>query len=256
MSFTIENVEFYILIIVRISTFVFSAPFFNISNVPLRLKIGFSLFLTLIMFQLIGYQPLHYSGNIGFASLVIKEAVVGLLIGYMTNICSYIINFTGQIIDMEIGFSMVNIFDPVSKIQTTITGNFYSYMVMLMLLATNMHYFILNAIVDSFQLIPIGDAFFSPNLYEIMVRFLGDYFIIGFRITLPVFGAILLVNVILGIIAKIAPQMNMFVVGIQLKVFVGLFILLLIVGTIPTISRFIFEEMEEMASLIIKAIVP
>lgn len=256
MNFNIENVEFYLVLLVRISAFMFSAPFFSMSNVPVKVKVGLAFFITIFVYSMIGYQPLHYVGMIGFSMLLIKEAIVGLLIGYMANISTFILGFTGQFIDMEIGFSMVNVLDPVSKVQTTITGNFYSYMVMLMLLATNMHYFVLRAIVDSFRLIPVERAILSKNLYEIMVRFLGEYFVIGFRIALPIFSCILIINVVLGILAKVAPQMNIFVIGMQLKIIVGLFILFIMVGTIPVISDFVFDEMEKMTSLIIEAMKP
>lgn len=256
MSFTIENLEFYLMIIVRMSGFIYAAPFFGMTNVPRRVKAGLAVFLGLMMANMIDYTPLTYSGTIGFAILVIREAIVGLLIGMSANLCSYIVSFSGQLIDMEIGLSMVNVLDPVSKIQTTITGNLYSYFVMFMLLATNMHYYILSAIFDSYTLIPIGHAVLNPNLYEIIVQFVVDYFVIGFRIILPVFATTLLLNIVLGIMAKVAPQMNMFVIGMQLKIMVGFIVLLLIVEMVPQVSDFIFTEMKTMMNLMIRSMTP
>lgn len=253
MDFTIERLEFYLLIIVRISAFVAVAPFYSLSSVPQRVKAGLAVFLGLMMVSMVPYTPLEYYGVIGYAMLVMEEAIAGLLIGYVAQLCTYIISFSGHLIDMEIGFSMVSELDPSTKIQTTITGNFYSYMVMFMLMITNMYYYILSALFDSFRLIPIGEVLLKRNLYEIMAAFMGDYFVIGFRIVLPIFAATLLINIVLGILAKVAPQMNMFVIGMQLKVFVGLFILWVIVETIPTISDFIFTEMRSMMNDIIRA---
>lgn len=254
MNITLENIEFYILVLVRISACIAVAPFFSLSNIPMKVKVGLSVFLTVLVVQVTKYEPLQYNGSIGFACLVMKEAISGLLLGYMTNICTHIISFAGSIIDMDIGFSMINELNPVTKIETTITGNLYGYLVMLMMIVTNMHQYILLAIFDSFRLIPVGKAVISPNLYEIFTKFMGDYFVIGFRIVLPIFAATLMVNVILGILAKIAPQMNMFVIGMQLKIFVGLCILLLLVGTIPTITGFVFDEMKTMTNLILRAL--
>ncbi|MFA9463822.1 MAG: flagellar biosynthetic protein FliR [Velocimicrobium sp.] len=256
MSFTIENLEFYLMIIVRMSAFIFSAPFFNLTNVPRKVKVGIAVFLGLMMANMVEYTPLVYSGTIGFGILVIKEAIVGLLIGYSANVCSYIVNFSGQLIDMEIGLSMVNVLDLVSKIQTTISGNLYSYLVMFLLMATNMHYYILSALFDSFTLIPIGKAVIKPSMYEIMVRYIVDYFVIGFRIILPVFATTLLINIILGIMAKVAPQMNMFVIGMQLKIIIGFVVLLLIIELVPQVSDFIFTEMKMMMNLIMRAMAP
>lgn len=256
MSFTVENVEFYLMIIVRMSAFVVVAPFFNMSSVPRKVKAGFAVFLGLMMANMLDYTPLTYTGTIGFMALIIKEAVVGLLIGYAASICTYIVNFSGELIDMEIGLSMVNQFDPVSRVQTTITGNLYSYLIMFLLMATNMHYYILSALFDSFKLIPIGSAVIPPTFYELIVRYIVDYFVIGFRIVLPVFATTLLMNIVLGIMAKVAPQMNMFVIGMQLKILVGLIILLLVIELLPQISDFVFTEMKTMINLFMRAMAP
>ena len=246
MTFTIENFEFYLLILVRITGYVFTAPFFSLKNVPIRIKAGFSIFLAAILLYTVPYTTPEYSTVIGFAVLIVKEALAGAIMGLFANIAYQIIAFSGQFIDMEIGFSMVNVFDPTTNIQTTITSNLYGYLVLLVMFITNLHHYFIRAIVDSFQLIEIGKVSFSPNLYQLMVGFITDYFIIGFRIVLPVFAAILIVNTLLAILAKIAPQMNMFVVGMQIKIFVGLIVLAVIMELIPGVADAIFNEMKKM----------
>lgn len=251
MTFTVENLEYYILILVRMTTFITVAPFFGQKSIPVKVKAGFSLFLTIIIFETLGSEPVTYNGIIGFAILVMKEAVVGLLIGYAANICSSILNFAGQIMDMEIGFAMVNVMDPVSNTQITITSNLYMYFIMLIMVVTDMHHYILRTMIETYSAIPIGQAVFRVDLYKDMIRFMTDFFIIGFRIVLPIFSATLIVNVVLGILAKVASQMNMFVVGMQLKIMVGLVILFFVIILLPTVSDFIFSEMKTMMNLFI-----
>lgn len=253
MTFTVQNFEVFLLILVRITAFVYVAPFFSLRDVPQKVKVGFSLFFTLVLFQIVPGQ-IQYNGVIGFAGLIISELTVGLVIGFFTNVSYYILNFAGSMMDMEIGFSMVNELDPVSNIQTTITSNYYSYIVMLMMLVTNLHHYIIQAVADTFKVIPLGGAKIRPDLYLLMVKFIKDYFIIGFRIVLPVFAGMLIVNSILAILAKIAPQLNMFVIGLQLKVLVGLLILFLLVGFTSTVSGFIFDEMIAMMKSAIGAL--
>lgn len=256
MDVTVENLEFYLMVVVRISGFIFAAPFFSLNQVPIRVKTAISVFLGLMVAGMVDYIPLEYAGTIGFGILIVKELMLGIILGFSSSICIYILNFAGQLIDMEIGFSMVNMFDPVSKIQTTITGNLYSYLVMLMLMVTNMHYYLIRAIVDSFRLIPVGEVTIPVNIYEAFMKFMVDYFIIGFRIILPIFAATLLVNVVLGVLAKAAPQMNMFVVGMQLKVIVGLGMLWMVVDLVPEVADFIFTEMRGMVTVILKVLSP
>lgn len=147
---------------------------------------------------------------------------------------------------MEIGLSMAQVFDPTTNTETGLTGSLYSYLLMLFMIVSNMHIFLLNALVDSYTLIPINGIKLDDTMYDTVMGFMANYFIIGFRIVLPVFASILLLNCILGIMAKVAPQMNMFAVGMQLKVMVGLFVMFITVAILPVLSNFIFSHMQTM----------
>lgn len=252
MTFTLENFELFFLILVRISGFIYTAPLFSLRSVPVRVKAGFSIFLSIILYYTIPLSASDYIGVIGFAILVVKEAIAGALMGLFSNIAYHILAFAGRIIDMEIGFSMVNQLDPVTMVQTSITTNLYGYLVLLMMVITNLHHYFLKAVVDSYQVVGIGEAVFPPNMYRLMLRFIIDYFVIAMRIVLPVFAAILVVNTVLGILAKVAPQMNMFVIGIQLKVLVGLIVLYMVIGLVPSVADYIFNEMKSLLQAIIE----
>ncbi len=256
MNITVESIESFLLILVRLSAFIFAAPIFSNSQIPRKVKACFSVFISMIIYNTVAVELPAYSDVISFAILVMQEAIVGLILGFIISACMYIVNCAGRLIDMEMGLSMANMMDPSTRIQASITGAFYTQMVLLLLLITNMHYYILRAIVDSFKHVPLGGVVFHAGLYEIMQSFLVDFFVIGFRIVLPVFAAMLIVNVVLGVLARIAPQMNMFVVGMQLKIFVGLVILYIIVSTLPMVSDFIAVEMKKYINIIMKALAP
>ncbi|HWT27245.1 MAG TPA: flagellar biosynthetic protein FliR, partial [Mobilitalea sp.] len=236
MTFTIENFDFYLLILVRITGFIYTAPFFSLKDVPIRVKTGFSIFLAAILFYTVPSVTLQYSDVIGYAILVVKEALAGVIMGLFANIAYSIISLAGQMIDTEIGFSMVNELDPVTMNQITITSNLYGYLILLMMVISDLHHYFIKALVDSFQVVGVGQEVFNPGMYQLMVRFITDYFIIGFRIVLPIFAAILVVNTILAILAKVAPQINMFVIGMQLKVLVGLIVLAMVIQYVPSVS--------------------
>ena len=251
MTFKLENFEIFYLILVRISGFIYTAPLFSLRNIPFRVKAGLSIFISFILFFTLPVSAPEYNGVIEFAILVVKEAIAGALMGLFSNIAYHILSFAGQIIDMEIGFSMINQLDPLTNVSTTITANLYGYLVLLMMVATNLHHYIIKAVVDSYKVIGLGQAVFQADMYRLMLRFIIDYFIIGMRIVLPIFAAILVVNTVLGILAKAAPQMNMFVIGMQLKVLVGLFVLYLIMAFVPSVADFIFNEMMELLRAVI-----
>ena len=252
-TFSLETFEIFLLILVRVSCFMYIAPFYGMSAVPAKVKIGVSFFVSLLILGFVDQSYVEYTGVIGYAVIVLKEGITGLLIGLAANVCNSIILFAGNIIDMDIGLAMAMEFDPINNAQVTITGNLYNYFILLLLVATNMHHYILQAFVDAFTVIPLnGQAFNWDSLLSSMTKYMGDMFIISFRIVLPVFACIMILNCILGIMAKVSPQMNMFAVGMQLKVLVGLLVLLLTVQLLPSIANFIFTEMKKLMVLFIE----
>lgn len=256
MSFTVENLEVYLAIAMRITGFVMLAPFFGIKNVPQQVKLLLSMAVSIIVYCVIPYEPLEYQGVIGYAGVIISEAIAGMILGLFANLAMYILNFAGQIADMEIGFSMVTTFDPSNQLQVTVTSNILTYAVTLMMIVTNLHLYIIRAVVDSFLLVPVGQVAISPMMYQGYLQFLLDYMVLGFRIILPVFAALLVVNVVLAVLAKAAPQLNMFVVGFQIKIFVGLAVLVIMMLFLSSISNIVFEKMMEMIKMAVAYLMP
>ena len=246
LSFTFDELLTFLLILVRITCFIYLAPFFNMGNTPNRVKIGLGVFVSYLIYQtLLPIESLRYDTILEYSVLVLKEAMVGLIIGFGANICMSVVNFTGSIIDMETGMAMATLLDPQTKQDTSISGVLYQYAMSLMLIVTGMYQYLLKAIVETYTLITINGAVFNKeHLLNSMVQFMGNYLTIGFRICLPVFCAMILLNAILGIMAKVSPQMNMFAVGIQLKLFVGLGILFLVATMLPNAADFIFTQMK------------
>ncbi len=245
-TFSLVTFEYFLLCLVRVATFVFVAPFFNLTTTPNRVKIGFSVFVSiLVTIYIAPEEAVTYQSVVGYAALVLKEAMAGLLMGFGLNMCSYIVNFAGYVIDMDIGISMAQEFNPVMNTQSTITGMLYFYGVNALLIVSGMYRYMVKALIESFQLIPLGgEVFEMDHLLESMATYMVDFFSIAFRIMLPVFACIMIMNCVLGIMAKVAPQMNMFSVGIQLKIIAGFTVLYLTAFLMPSIAEFIFTEMK------------
>lgn len=245
LQFTVENLEYFLFIVTRVSAFVFTAPFFTFGQVPRRVKAGFVFMFSLVLYLTLPAKPFQYRGVVDFAMIMFFEVMAGALLGYFTNIVMSILNFTGRLIDMEIGFAMVTMFDPVFKVQSSVSGNLYSYFIILLLLIGNFQHYFIKAFVDAFSVIPIGQAYVGANMVYVITVFLRDYFVIAMRLMLPVYAAMLLVNTVLGVMAKVAPQMNMFVVGIQFKLLAGLMVLLLMMTMLPGVADILINEMKK-----------
>jgi flagellar biosynthetic protein FliR len=246
-SFTYGDLEIFLLILVRVTSFIFICPFFGGRQTPNLLKIGYGILLAILLYGAVPYNPPQYNTIIGYTVIVLKEVMVGFLIGYAVQICELISAFAGTIVDMQIGLSMVNIFDPNTNEQVTITGSLYSQVLTIMLILSGMYQYILKALTDTFTLIPINGAVINPDrMLESILIFMRDYIVIGFRICLPIFIITFITNIILGVLAKVSPQMNMFAVGIQIKIVIGLLIMFITVTMLNDASNFVFINMKEL----------
>ena len=175
----------------------------------------------------------------------------GLLIGYAASICNSIVLFAGNIIDMDIGLSMSTEFNQDMGTETTLTGNLYYYLVLLLLITSDFIPIWYVRLRILFSVIPIAHQKFAwDHLLSAITRYMGDSFIIGFRIFLPFFACIMVLNCVLGIMARVAPQMNMFSIGMQLKILVGFVVLYLIVFLLPNVANYIFDEIKTMVKLV------
>ena len=251
-TFSLLTFEYYLLVLVRIASFVAVAPFFGLSSVPTRVKAGFSAVVAILIAQAMPGQ-VTYDGMLEYGIIVAKEALTGLFIGMAANCCTYIIGFAGQLMDMQIGLSMAQEYNPLTRTEESVTGNLYYYSIMLLLLISDLYHYIIKAIADTYTLIPVNAQVFQwEYLVNGMVRFITDMLVIGFRITLPVFACCMIMNCILGIMAKVAPQMNMFSVGIQLKIFAGFAVLIVTVFLLPRAATLIGDEIKTMLRVMVK----
>ena len=256
MKFTVEYLECFLLVMVRVSAMIFVMPVFSDRNIPIKVKAGISFFLAVFACTIVDYNAVSYTGVIGYSILVVKEAITGLLIGMAANLCLYILDFSGHMMSLELGLSMATEFDPTSNMHSTVISNFLKYAFMLMFLVTDMHYYLIKVLIESFNTIPVGGMKPNGGIVSSMVRYITDYFVIGFRIFFFFFSCILVINIVLGILARIAPQMNMFVIGMQLKIFVGLVVLYFVMNLLPGLCDFIFQEMQDLTDMFVKSITP
>lgn len=255
-SFSMAELEYFMLIFCRVSCLVYVVPFFSMNNTPRRVRIGFSFVVAVLLYFSMAEKPiLVYDTLLGYAILVLKEAITGLLMGFACNICTTVVGFAGRIIDMETGLSMASLMDPTTRENMSITGMIYNYAITLILIITGIYEYILKALAESFILIPIvGAQLRSDRLLDTMLKFMSDYVLIAFRICLPMFAVMILLNALLGILTKVAPQMNMFSVGMQMKVLVGLIMLVMTTGMLPGISDMIYTEIKTMMVAFVEAI--
>lgn len=225
LSLILNKYQLFLLIAVRTSGIFIFSPFFSSQNIPNTMKVGLTFSISLILASIIPYELSLSNGALSI--IILKELSVGILIGFISYAIFSAFYVMGQIIDMKIGFGMVNVIDPQNRVQVPLMGNFYYTLSFLLLLGINGHHHIISALKDSYSYIPIGNFKFSEGTMNLLVNILSKSFELGFKLSMPIVAIVFLTDIILGILSKTIPQMNVFVVGMPLKILIGLLIILI-----------------------------
>ncbi len=234
--------DVFLLVFVRITGLFVMSPVFGRRNIPAIYKVGFSFLMAILVVQGVQMPNLEtYTSLLSWIVLLGKEFIIGLMLGFVSYAVISAMYIAGQLIDMRIGFGMVNVFDPVSNIQIPITADFYIILTTLFMLVTDGHHLLIYALAQSFEKLPIGTAAFSTTLIDQMIRLVGIVFDIGFKIAAPVTVVIMITDMALGIIAKSVPQMNVFMLGMPVKVILGLLMIFFAMTSFHALLDFLME---------------
>ncbi|WP_077621950.1 flagellar biosynthetic protein FliR [Sediminibacillus massiliensis] len=235
----------FLLIFVRITSFFVTLPIFSYRNVPTHFKIGFSFFLTWIMVYTVDIPELAF--NEMFPLLLIKEVIVGLSLGLIAYIILSAIQIAGGFIDFQMGFAIANVIDPQTGAQSPLMGQYFYTIALLFLLAVNGHHLMIDGIFYSYETIPLDRylPFEETAIADFVIHSFNRMFIIAFQIAVPVVGCLFLVDIALGIIARTVPQLNVFVVGLPLKILVSFIVLFPSMAIYMILIQNLFEVMLE-----------
>lgn len=217
----------YLLVLTRISGIFIISPFLGSTNISMVIRISAAVAISLVLFPIIEVKAgaVIPESLIGYIIVLCSELFIGWIIGFIASLTFSAIRMAGQILDMQVGFAMVNVLDPTTGQQIPLIGSFKYNLAIIIFLVTNSHHLLLTGLFDSFRLIPILSNPFSISVTKLVVDMVAGTFTIAIKISLPVLVAIVLTDVALGVLARTMPQMNIFIVGIPAKIFVGLFIL-------------------------------
>lgn len=218
------------LITMRISGFILFNPMFGRRNVPSLVKAGFIMVLSLFLFQITGSRgiALDVDNSLEYGFLLLKEFVIGYVLGFVMDLFFVIPTFAGGLIDFNMGMSMANVYDPQTNSSMPITGTVFNYMMLLIFLAIDGHLAVLKIMLLSEEIIPYTQMLFNSGVTLAILDIFKECIILAFKLSIPILAIELLGEVGIGVLMKVIPQINVFVVNIQAKVLLGYMILLLI----------------------------
>jgi flagellar biosynthetic protein FliR len=241
-SWTLAQFIAYGLMLVRVSVVLMTAPVLGNTRIPPQVKAGFALVLTLLLYLASsGPRSLPETSNVlSLAAAIGGEIFAGLIIGYTAYLLFSGIQMAGQIIDIQVGFGLVNVIDPAGGQQVSILGQFYYLVALMFFLAVDGHHALIKALGDSFSLLPAGSIGWLEQAGKagpLLGAFFTKLFIIAFQVAAPSVAVLFLTNLTMGLLSRTLPQMNVFIVGLPLNIVVGLMVTigsLKLLGTVLT----------------------
>lgn len=237
------NIPAFLLILIRLIAFFATLPIFSYRNVPTQHKIAFSFFLALLMYFTVETPVLSIDAE--YFLLILKEAAVGIFVGLLAYIVLAAIQIAGGFIDFQMGFAIANVIDPQTGAQSPLIGQYLYIVTLLFILAVNGHHLMIDGVYYSYEMIAIDQMIplQDESWIQYIIETFNQMFIIAFLMASPIVGCLFLVDVALGIIARTVPQLNVFVVGLPLKIFIALAVLVIAMTFYIMLIRNLFETM-------------
>lgn len=231
------SILLFLLILARTSSFFSVFPAFGGGNVPHRIKAGAAALLAILLYS--GAEPLQAlpSSTGAFMLLIVGEVLLGLLLGSLVHFVFMAAQFAGQAIGVQMGLAAASIFDPTTKEQVAVNGRFYYLIAIMIFLGLDLHHDFIAGLGCSFDVVPPGSGVFPEAGIRHWVALTGQVLLLGVRLSLPVIGALLLVDTALAFLARIVPQMNIFLIGFPLKISLGMLVMALGVGMAGRLLR-------------------
>jgi flagellar biosynthetic protein FliR len=219
-------VIFFALVLSRVAGIFSAIPVFGGRTIPLHIKVVIILMITLVCYPALSITaPVVPTDTFTLALLVLREVMVGVTLGFITKVIFSAVEFSGQIIGMQMGFTISSIIDPSQGTQTQLMSVMQSLLATLLFLSMNIHHLFIRTIVDSFRIIPLGGWHLNAEIIAFLVKGTSEILILGIRLAAPVMVALLLTSVTLGIMARAFPQMNIFMISMPLNIGVGFVVL-------------------------------
>ena len=249
MTFQLQKI---ILIFIRITAFIVICPGFSFKGLPNTFKIGFAISLTLIINSII--PEIDVIDNMFlFLLLNIKETILGLALGFVTNLIFSAAEIAGNLVDFQVGFSMASVYDPSVGTTAANYGKMYYWISISVFFMLDMHHKVITALVKSFDYIPLNTVSFNNYNAKAIVSLFSKVFELALNLGIPIIIVVLVTDIILGIISKTVPQINVLMLGMPVKAMVSFIITLLtlswLINSMGNIMQLIPENIEGFMNL-------
>lgn len=221
----------FLYILARISGFILFNPMLGRRNIPNAFRVGMTLVLSVFTASMID-QAVSVPVPVGIPELAVRmllELAVGVLLGMVANFFFYIPQLAGSIIDTQMGMTMNQMYDPGTSANMSVTGQILNVLMSLLFFAAGGHLTLLRIFLTSGELVPYGQVSIGLPAYNLLLELFVECTVLGIKLSMPILAAELIAQVGMGVLMKVIPQINVFAINIELKVIVGLALLLVLI---------------------------
>lgn len=244
---TTAQITLFSLILMRMSGFILLNPILGRKNIPAQVKAGVIFVLTLTVYSFSSGEAFDIASPLEYGFLLLKEFAAGYVVGFVTELFFFVITFAGFIMDFQMGLSMSTVYDPQSNAQIPVTGGVLQTFYVLLFFAVDGHLALIKILLGSAEIIPYGGILLTQDLAAKIIDLFLECVLMGVKFAFPVLAAEFLMEMGVGILNKVVPQINVFVINIQLKVTVGLTLLIFLISPIG-------EFLSNLVTVMIKSI--
>jgi flagellar biosynthetic protein FliR len=249
---TAGQFETFVLVLIRVSVILLMIPIFQSSQVNPMVRFGLGLAITFVVWHTVPpITPLVGLG--GMTAAVFSQAFVGFVFGFVAFLVFVGIQFAGEVMDLQVGFSIVNVINPLTSQNVSIIGEFQLALGSLIYLTANAHHYLFQGLAGSFSLVPLPFASYSPVLETDIMTFFAHAFFMVFQIAGPIGIALFLTNVGLALMARVAPQLNVFAVGFPLQIIIGLTMMIISLPLLAVVLPQVFSETPRELDAVLRA---
>lgn len=215
----------FILVVARITSIISTAPVFGSNMIKPQVKMFLGIATGILIFPSISVLPMQNLDPMLIGLLLLKEILIGIITGMLSLFLFTGVQLGGQIIGFQMGLSMANILDPQSNVQLSLVSQLKNIAMILIFIAIGGHRLLLGAIFESFKLIPLGIFTIDPSVYFFPVKIFSYVYFTALKIVSPLFVVLLTTHVIMGIMGRLVPQLNLLIIGFPIQISIGLSVL-------------------------------
>lgn len=232
----IGEIQLFLICLARVGSLMATMPIFTGGQTPKRIRTVLALGLSIVVFPVVApYIPHQSFAPVALGVLVMKEAILGLLLGFVAQLLFTAVEFGGTIIGYQMGFAVANVFDPQTQRQISLMSQFQNVLAILIFLSLDIDHLFLRAIVDSYRMLPVGHLNLGGGAIPYLMHLGGDMFSLGIKFSAPVLAVLMLSGLVLGVMSRIFPQLNVFMLSFPINIGASFLVIGLTLGLMTSL---------------------